>query len=50
MLTKRGKVVLVLALIVALYILITFSTKLWWTGGGYCFDSYATCYGGEVRK
>ena len=49
MLTRRGKVVLTIALLIALYALVWLSTRIWWTETGYCFDSYATCYYGEVK-
>jgi len=40
-LTRRGKLVLGLALAALVYVI---STKVWWVGDHYCFGSIEKCY------
>lgn len=48
-LTRRGKLVLGLALAALVYVI---STKVWWVGDHYCFGSAEKCLKieGEVKK
>lgn len=46
-LTLRGWVVLVIIpSFLLVWGLIEVSTNLWWTGEGYCWDTYINCYEG----
>jgi len=44
-LTKRGRVVVALAILLALAGAVMVSANLWWTGSGYCWGSLNSCMG-----
>jgi hypothetical protein len=46
-LTRRGKIVLGIALAVLIYLV---STRLWWVGDHWCLDNVNKCYGIEKEK
>jgi hypothetical protein len=48
-LTKRGRVVLLYApaALALLSLLVWISSRLWWTGSGYCIGTLASCFSGK---
>jgi hypothetical protein len=46
-LTRRGKIVLGVALAVLIYLV---STRVWWVGDHWCLDNVNKCYGIEKEK
>jgi len=43
-LTRRGKLVRTILIIIAAYLFWQVSTKLWWTGDSYCWGTYIECF------
>ena len=42
-LTRRGRIVVALLIIAAVYGLIQVSTHIWWAGDGYCWGTVEKC-------
>ena len=43
MITKRGKRVRAVAILVGLWVIWQVATNLWWTGTGFCWGSMTEC-------
>lgn len=46
-LTKRGKRVRAVAILIGLWAIWYISGHVWWVGDHYCFNDMVTCYWGE---
>jgi hypothetical protein len=51
-LTKRGRIVLIYAplSLAILYAIVWISSRLWWTGTGYCIGTLVECLGKEFTR